>query len=213
MPVDRNLSRCTASAQGPAAIECLSRLRSRTSAGEFGYKIQALASHVLLGLNHRVVAVNPKGHPDLVSEKDGQEFRFEIEAEVIGARRRMLTSPDFAGLISPGIVGYYALAVSFPRPYWVLVPAQNLVCRKGPAGHALLKAPERQGVFFGLDARVPVHDRSLLSGGVGPVVRSARPTSNCWKAFMNGHWPNPRASASSATSQDCSPRPSQHPFQ
>ena len=142
MLMDRDWSRSTASttAQRTVAVECLSRLRSRTSAGEFGYKIQALASHVLLGLNHRVVAVNPRGHPDLVSEKNGQEFRFEIEAEVTGARRRMLASSDFAGLMSPGIVGYFALAVSFPRPYWVLVPAQNLVRRKAPADHALLKA-------------------------------------------------------------------------
>jgi len=143
MSVDRSWSRSTASttAQRAVAVECLSRLRSRSSAGEFGYKIQALASHVLLGLNHRVVAVNPRGHPDLVSEKDGQEFRFEIEAEVTGAsRRRMLASSDFAGLLSPGVIGYFALAVCFPRPYWVLVPAQNLVRRRRPAGHALLKA-------------------------------------------------------------------------
>ena len=141
MKVDRNWSRSTASsAQRAVAVECLNRLRSRTSAGEFGYRIQALAAHVLLGLNHCVVAVNPKGHPDLVSVKGGQEFRFEVEAEVIGFRRRMLTKSDFAGLLSPGIVGYFALAVSFPRPYWVLVPAESLARRKGPAGHALLDA-------------------------------------------------------------------------
>ena len=140
MHVDRNWSRSTASAQRAVAVECLRRLQSRTSAGGFGYRIQALAAHVLLGLNHRVVDVNHKGHPDLVSVKDGQEFRFEVEAEVIGVKRRMLTSSDFAGLISSGVVGYFALAVSFPRPYWVLVPARSLVRREAPAGHALLKA-------------------------------------------------------------------------
>lgn len=95
---------------------------------------------MLVGLNHRVVAVNSSGHPDIVSVRDGQEFRFEIEAEVVGVRRRMLTSSDLAGLTSPGVLGYFALAVSFPRPYWVLVPAHSLGRRKRPAGHALLEA-------------------------------------------------------------------------
>ena len=122
------------------AVDCLMRLRSGTSTGEFGYKIQALAAHVLLGLNHRVVEVNHKGHPDVVSVKDGQEFRFEVEAEVISGKKRMLTSSDFEGLIGAGVVGYFALAVSFPRPYWVLVPARRLVRRDSPAGNALLEA-------------------------------------------------------------------------
>lgn len=115
-------------------------MRSRTSVQEFGYKIQALAAHVLLGLNHRVRAVNPTGHPDVVSVRGAKEFRFEVEAEVIGVKRTLLTSSDFAGLLSPGVCGFFALAVSFPRPFWVLVPAQSLARRDRPAGHALLKA-------------------------------------------------------------------------
>lgn len=107
---------------------------------EFGYKIQALAAHVLLGLNHRVAAVNATRHPDVVTMKGGQEFRFEVEAEVVGVKRALLTPSDFAGLLSPGVVGFYALAVSFPRPFWVLVPADRLARRNRPAGHALLKA-------------------------------------------------------------------------
>ena len=139
--MDRNWSRdMVSSTQRAVAAECLRGLRSRTSVGEFGYKIQALAAHVLLGLNHRVTAVNATGHPDVVTVKGGQEFRFEVEAEVIGVKRTMLTSSDFAGLLSPGVVGFFALAVSFPRPFWVLVPAQSLARRDRPAGHALLKA-------------------------------------------------------------------------
>lgn len=107
---------------------------------EFGYKIQALAAHVLLGLNHRVTAVNATRHPDVVTMKGGQEFRFEVEAEVVGVKRALLTPSDFAGLLSPGAVGFFALAVSFPRPFWVLVPADRLARRNRPAGHALLKA-------------------------------------------------------------------------
>ena len=122
------------------AVDCLERLRSETTTGEFGYKIQALAAHVLLRQNHRVLKVNQKGHPDIVSVKDGQEFRFEVEAEVIGSKKRMLTSSDFEGLIDTGVVGYFALAVSFPRPYWVLAPARRLKRRNSPAGNALLEA-------------------------------------------------------------------------
>ena len=144
--VDLNSSQNMASrTQRAVAAECLRRLRSRTSAGEFGYKIQALAAHVLLGLNHRVSAVKPTGHPDVISVKGRQEFRFEVEAEVIGVKKTMLTSSDFAGLLRPGVAGYFALAVSFPRPFWVLVPARRLVRRNRPAGHALLKALSDKG--------------------------------------------------------------------
>ena len=88
-----------------------------------------------------MVEVRPRGHPDIVSVKDGQEFRFEVEAEVVGSKRRMLTSADFEGLHGDrGVVGYFALAVSFPRPYWVLVPARRLARRDAPSGNALLEA-------------------------------------------------------------------------
>ena len=140
MQMDRSWSRSTTSPEHAVAVDCLMRLRSKTSTGEFGYKIQALAAHVLVALGHRVVEVNHKGHPDVVSVKDGQEFRFEVEAEVIGSKRRMLTSSDFESLIGAGVVGYFALAVSFPRPYWVLVPARRLARRNLPAGNALLEA-------------------------------------------------------------------------
>lgn len=122
------------------AVDCLERLRLRTNAREFGYKIQALAAHVLVGLTHRVLKVNRTGHPDIVSIIDGQEFRFEVEAEVVGSRKRMLTASDFAGLIGEGSRGYFALSVSFPQPYWVLVPAQRLARRGSPSGNAVLEA-------------------------------------------------------------------------
>lgn len=122
------------------AADCLMRLKSRTSAGEFGYKIQAIAAHVLLGLKHQVLAVNPRGHPDIVSVKDGREARFEVEAEVIGRKRRMLTQADFDGLVGEEADGYFALAVSFPRPHWIVVPAPRLARRKSPAVNSLLVA-------------------------------------------------------------------------
>ena len=130
------------------AVDCLTRVRSRISASEFGYKIQALAGHVLLGLGHSIVEIKQKGHPDLVSVKDGQEFRFEVEAEVVGRKRRMLTPSDFEGLIDTGVEGYFALAVSFPRPFWVLVPASRLAHRKSPAGTTLLKALSNKEFSF-----------------------------------------------------------------
>ncbi len=110
------------------------------SPSEFGLRIQALAGHVLLGLGHRIVEIKQKGHPDAVSVRVGQEFRFEIEAEVVARKRRMLTPPDFDGLIDASAQGYFAVAVSFPQPYWVLVPVQRLVGRESPAGMALLRA-------------------------------------------------------------------------
>ena len=107
----------------------------------FGFKIQAVAAHILLRLDHRVVQVNRTGHPDIVSLRDGVEYRFEVEAEVWGWRKRSLTADDFAGLVGgKGVVGYFALAVSFPKPYWVLVPTAVLDRRRAELGNALLEA-------------------------------------------------------------------------
>ena len=69
------------------------------------------------------------------------EYRFEVEAEVWGWRKRVLTSEDVAGLVGDqGVMGYFALAVSFPKPYWVLVPMAVLERRRAPLGNALLEA-------------------------------------------------------------------------
>ena len=76
------------------AADCLEQLRSRVSPSEFGYRVQALAGHVLLALGHCILEINKKGHPDLVSVKGGQEFRFEVEAEVLARKPRMLTPPE-----------------------------------------------------------------------------------------------------------------------
>ena len=125
----------------PDASECIERIRSSVSPGEFGYKIQALAAHVLLRLGYRIEAVNRAGHPDIVAVRDGRELRFEVEAEASGPRPRQLTDADFASLLeTPNIVGYYALTISCPKPYWVLVPASKLVRRTLPGANMLLEA-------------------------------------------------------------------------
>lgn len=125
----------------PDASECIERIRSSVSAVEFGYKIQAVAAHILLRLGYRIEAVNRAGHPDIVAIRGGREFRFEVEAEAFGPRPRQLTDADFASLIeTPNIVGYYALTISFPKPHWVLVPASKLVRRTRPSSNRLLKA-------------------------------------------------------------------------
>lgn len=125
----------------PYASECIDRIRLDISPVEFGYKIQALAAHVLLRLGYKINEVNQSGHPDIVATKDRREFRFEVEAEVTGPRSRKLTDADFASLTeSSNAVGYYALAISFPTPYWVLVPASKLICRKFPSSNMLLEA-------------------------------------------------------------------------
>ena len=69
------------------------------------------------------------------------EYRFEVEAEVSGWRKRLLTSEDVAGLVgSQDVIGYFALAVSFPKPYWVLVPTAVMDRRRAALGNALLEA-------------------------------------------------------------------------
>ena len=122
------------------ASDCIENLRLSISPVEFGYKVQALAAHVLLRLDYRVEEINRSGHPDIVATRGMEEHRFEVEAEVIGSRPRQLTADDFASLIKvSGTVGYFALAISFPTPRWILVPAERLVGRK-PSFNVLLEA-------------------------------------------------------------------------
>ena len=123
------------------ARECIECIRSRTSASKFGYKIQALAAHVLLGLGYRVDQVNHSGHPDIVANLGGRQFHFEVEAEVMGPRPRKLTDDDLTSLTNiPNTVGYFAFAICYPTPYWVLVPASKLIHRKLPSSKMLLEA-------------------------------------------------------------------------
>ena len=123
------------------AKECIERIYSSASSGEVGYKVQALAAHVLLRLGYQIKEVNHSGHPDIVAIRDGREFRFEVEAEVTGPRLRKLTEADLASLMEgPNVVGYYALAISSPEPYWVLVLASELAIRNSPSSNVLLEA-------------------------------------------------------------------------
>lgn len=139
--MDRNSISSTDSQAGFDSSECIERIRSGISSAEFGYKMQALAAHVLLRCGYRITAVNRSGHPDIISILNGKEFRFEVEAQAGGPRHRKLTVADFDSLVGgPNLTGYYALAVSFPTPYWVLVPASKLVDRKLPSSNALLEA-------------------------------------------------------------------------
>lgn len=122
------------------AAECLENLQLRVSSPEFGYKVQALAAHVLLRLNFEVEEVNRSGHPDIVATRGMDRFHFEVEAEFTGPRLRQLTNEDFRALMDlPGSVGYFALAISFPTPRWIVVPAERLKHRK-PSSNVLLEA-------------------------------------------------------------------------
>ncbi len=90
-------------------------MHSKSSATDFGYKIQALGGHVLLRLGYQVSAVKQSGHPDIIASIGGIEYRFEVESEVTRPRLRKLTAADFDSLVNvPNVIGYYALAITFP---------------------------------------------------------------------------------------------------
>ena len=122
------------------AVNCIDGLHLSASPAEFGYKVQALAAHVLLRLSFEVEEINQSGHPDIVATRGMDKLHFEVEAEVAGPRPRQLTDEDFSALTElPGGVGYFALAISFPTPRWVVVPAERLKHRK-PSSNVLLEA-------------------------------------------------------------------------
>ena len=96
---------------------------------------------MLLRLGHRIEAINPTGHPDIVAVRGGAEFLFEVEAEVSGPRLRKLEEADFEALAGgTNAAGYYALAIGFPKPYWIVVPAPKLLGRRYSSTNMLLEA-------------------------------------------------------------------------
>lgn len=131
----------TDSATVQRAKDCIDQLLAESSAVEFGYKVQALAAHVLLRLGYRVEEVKQSGHPDITAFRDGREYRFEVEAQVGDPHKRRLEDADIESLTGvPDGFGFYALAISFPNPYWVVVPVSNLAGRKHRSSNVLLEA-------------------------------------------------------------------------
>ena len=122
--------------------QCIRRVRSGCATdSEFGYKMQGIAAHVLLRLGYRIDSNNPSGNPDIVASIGGTEYRFEVEAEVVGPRPRKLTKADLASLTeSSNIVGYFGLAIISPSPSWILVPATKLVRKTLPLNNMWLEA-------------------------------------------------------------------------
>ena len=51
------------------AAECIENLHLTISSGKFGYKVQALAAHVLLRLNFQIEEINQSGHPDIIATR------------------------------------------------------------------------------------------------------------------------------------------------
>ena len=122
------------------AVNCIENLQLSISSVKFGYKIQALAAHVLLRQNFQIKEINQSGHPDIIATRGMDEFHFEVEAEVTGPRPRQLTDDDFEALtgLSSG-AGFFALAISFPKPRWIVIPAERLKHRQ-PSPNVLLEA-------------------------------------------------------------------------
>lgn len=122
------------------ATDCIEDLRLSVSPSQFGYKVQALAAHVLVRLEFQVEQVNRSGHPDIVATSGMDRMNFEVEAQFGRPRRRQLTKDDFSALTDvPGGLGYFALAIGFPTPRWVVVPADRLK-RRNACSNVLLEA-------------------------------------------------------------------------
>lgn len=127
---------------GLAAAACLERIQGSISKPAFGFKVQAIAAHVLIRLGFRIVAINSSGHPDITAEGSDGLVHLEVEAEAGPSRLRMLTAEDFKSLTDniETAKGYYALAVGVPSPRWILVDATKLQWRRNPTPRAVFEA-------------------------------------------------------------------------
>lgn len=124
------------------ASKCLEGLRDAVGLSEFGFRIQALAAHILLRLGARVLHIHTQGHPDIVAETENGYLRIEVEAAVYGQRARALTKEDLVGIAPHSATdkGYFALAVCSPCPHWLLIDYLRILRRHGtPASPPILR--------------------------------------------------------------------------
>jgi len=102
----------------------LDSLRASIGDSEFGYRMQALFAHVLLGLGGTITEVNQQGHPDIKSVKDGRTELFQVKSITHSYPGCVLTvSPDdIAGIrpSGPDEAGYFAVLDCAVPVSWVV---------------------------------------------------------------------------------------------
>lgn len=98
---------------------------------EFGYRIQGLFAHSLARLGIRILEINPQGHPDIIGEVENRRIKFEVEAVVGKARKRVVEREDLEAIkpSNKNDKGYIAIFDHKLPPEWLLIEYRRLKWR------------------------------------------------------------------------------------
>lgn len=110
--------------------QILTNLHERIGDSEFGYRIQGLFAHTLIGLGVKILEINPQGHPDILGEKQNQ-YRFEIEVILSDLRKRTINKEDVEAIkpLNKNEIGYMAFLHYNIIPEWLLIDYEHIKYR------------------------------------------------------------------------------------
>ena len=145
----------------------LEGLLAKVGPVEIGFRVQGMATHILLALGYQVTEVRSSGHPDIVAKGERGVVRVEIEADTRGIGLHLPEPDDLAALRarSPGDLGYFAIAICSPLPRWIVVDSYRLNGRKAKLPLPLLDAlgnREQSEAWSGLFQRLIVEHGNRL---------------------------------------------------
>ena len=118
----------------------LEKLLSDVGPVEMGFRMQAVAAHVLLGQGNRIIAVNNSGHPDIIASSENVIIRVEVEADIRGTGEHLPKEADLEALkpLAPTDKGYFAILVCSPFPKWIVVDSSKFTGRRYKLSLSLL---------------------------------------------------------------------------
>ena len=103
----------------------LDNLRSTCGDSEFGYRMQALFAHVMIGLGAVITEINAQGHPDIRAKIGDRDLLIQVKTSKhsSSATEFELSEADFRGIstqgTSEGILAYLDCAEPVN---WIVVP-------------------------------------------------------------------------------------------
>lgn len=111
--------------------QILSNLRQCVGDSEFGYRVQGLFAHTLLGLGIKILEIKPQGHPDILGEHESRYIRFEVEAISGKARKCIIDKEDIEAIrpLNKNEKGFLAFLCCSLPPEWLLIQYERIKYR------------------------------------------------------------------------------------
>lgn len=122
----------------------LDNLRRDVGSSEFGYRVQGLFAHVLIGKTGRIIDIKPQGQPDIIAELGTRKLLFQVKAVYAKTCREGFTASikDLQGIKprNKGETGYMTVLECVAPISWILIDYSKIVRQKFPLSIVSLRA-------------------------------------------------------------------------